>query len=120
MDERSLYVSDTGASHVVGGPRHIRRYDVDLGEGRVTGGGEVFATCQSGSFDGFRVDTDRRIWASGALGVHCYDFDGTLLGTVRLPEPCSNVVFGGPQRRMLYMTATSSLYALDVAVTGAL
>jgi gluconolactonase len=119
LDERSLYVSDTGASHVDDGPRHIRRYDVDLAAGAVTGGGEVFATCPVGAFDGFRLDSDGRIWASGHLGVHCYDADGTLLGTVRLPETCANLEFGGRDRHTLFMTATTSLYALEVAVAGA-
>jgi gluconolactonase len=119
LDERSLYVADTGASHVPDGPRHIRRYDVDLAAHRVTGGGEVFATCPEGAFDGFRLDVADRIWSSGKLGVHCYDPDGTLLGTVRLPETCANVEFGGRDRQTLFMTATSSLYALAVATAGA-
>jgi gluconolactonase len=119
LDERSLYVADTGASHVPDGPRHIRRFDVDLAAGSITGGGEVFAVCPVGAFDGFRLDTSGRIWASGHLGVHCYDPDGTLLGTIRLPETCANVEFGGRRRSTLYMTATSSLYALELAVNGA-
>jgi gluconolactonase len=72
-----------------------------------------------GAFDGFRLDADGRIWASGHLGVHCYASDGALLGTVRLPETCANVEFGGHGRSTLFMTATSSLYGLDVAVVGA-
>ena len=118
LDERSLYVADTGGSHVADGPRHIRRYDLDLTTGSVTGG-ELFAVCPVGAFDGFRLDTAGRIWASGRLGVHCYDPDGTLLGTIRLPETCANVEFGGPDRTTLYMTATSSLYGLELAVSGA-
>lgn len=119
LDERSLYVADTGVSHVEDGPRHIRRYDVDLGAGLVTGGGEVWATCPEGVFDGFRLDVDGRIWTSGLQGVHCYEPDGTLLGTVRLPEVCANVEFGGPDRRTLYMAANTSLYRIRVAVRGA-
>ena len=118
VDERSLYVADTGRSHVPDGPRHMRRYDIDVTAGRVTGGGEIFATCPVGAFDGFRLDVDGRIWTSGQLGVHCYDSDGTLLGTVRLPETCANVEFGGSDRTTLFMTATASLYALDLAVAG--
>ncbi len=115
-DEGSLYVSDTGISHVESGPRHIRRYDV--AEGRVRGGGEVFATCPEGVFDGFRLDADGRIWTSGQQGVHCYHPDGTLLGTIRLPEVCANVVFGGADRRTLYMAANTSLYSLALRVRG--
>jgi gluconolactonase len=115
-------VSDTGASHVPDGPRHIRAYPVDLRGGRVggvVGDGAVWATCPQGAFDGFRLDGSGRVWASGHQGVHCYTGDGTLLGTVRLPEVCANVEFGGADRRTLYMTANSSLYALRVGVAGA-
>jgi gluconolactonase len=119
VDETMLYVADTGRSHVPDGPRHIRRYDIDVRAGVVTGGGEIWATCPVGAYDGFRLDVDGRIWTSGALGVHCYDPDGSLLGTIRLPETCANVEFGGPDRTTLFMTATESLYALDVAVAGA-
>lgn len=110
-------MSDTGVSHVDGGPRHIRRFDV-IGS-HVAGGGDVFATCPEGVFDGFRLDADGRIWTSGLQGVHCYDPDGTLLGTIRLPEVCANVVFGGAGGRTLFMAANTSLYSLELRVRGA-
>lgn len=116
LDESVLYVSDTGVSHVDDGPRHIRCFDVD--HGRVVGGGDVFATCPDGVFDGFRLDDTGRVWASGRQGVHCYRSDGTLLGTIRLPEVCANVVFGGPDRRTLFMTANTSLYSLRTRAVG--
>jgi gluconolactonase len=81
-------------------------------------GGEVFATCTSGSFDGFRVDEAGRIWISAGDGVHCYDADGTLIGKVLVPETVSNVVFGGPKRNRLFITATSSLYSIMLPVNG--
>lgn len=117
VDERSLFVADTGASHVPDGPRHLRRYDVVAG--RVAGGGEVVAVCPQGAFDGFRLDEDGRIWTSGGQGVHCYTPAGRLLGTVHLPEVCANVEFGGPDGRSLYMTANTSLYVVELAVRGA-
>ena len=116
-DERRLYVVDTGATHVADGPRHIRVFDV--GEnGRLTGG-EVFATCTSGLFDGFRLDDAGRIWTSAGDGVHCYESDGTLIGKILVPEAVANVVFGGPKRNRLYICATTSLYAILLAVNGA-
>jgi gluconolactonase len=116
-DERRLFVSDTGVSHVPDGPRHIRAFDV--GPDGALSGGEVFATCTAGMFDGFRFDEDGRLWTSAGVGVHCYDPDGTLLGKVLVPETVANVVFGGAKRNRLFICATSSLYAVMLAVRGA-
>jgi gluconolactonase len=69
-------------------------------------------------FDGFRVDTKGRIWTSAGDGVHCYDPDGTLIGKVRIPEFVSNLTFGGEKRNRLFLTGTTSLYAVYVTVTG--
>jgi gluconolactonase len=115
-DERLLYVADTGASHLENGPRHIRRFSVSE-EGTLSGG-EVFATCTSGLFDGFRIDRTGRIWASAQDGVHCYDPDGTLIGKIRIPEIVSNLTFGGARRNRLFITATSSLYAVYLTANG--
>jgi gluconolactonase len=70
-------------------------------------------------FDGFRFDTDGRLWTSAGDGVHCYDPDGTLLGKVRVPEGVANVVFGGPKRNRLFICATTSLYSVMLGVNGA-
>jgi gluconolactonase len=51
--------------------------------------------------------------------VHCFDPDGTLIGKLKLPEIVSNLTFGGQKRNDLYITASSSLYALRVNFTGA-
>ncbi|MBW9064955.1 SMP-30/gluconolactonase/LRE family protein [Rhizobium herbae] len=115
-DERLLYVADTGASHLEDGPRHIRRFSLSH-EGKLSGG-EVFATCTSGLFDGFRIDRTGRIWASAQDGVHCYDPDGTLIGKIRIPEVVSNLTFGGARRNRLFITATSSLYAVYLTANG--
>ena len=116
-DERRLYVSDTGASHVPGGPRHIRAFAV--GDDGSLSGGAVFATCAVGAFDGFRLDEAGRLWTSAGDGAHCYDPDGTLLGKIRVPESVANVVFGGPKRNRLFICATTSLYAIFLPVNGA-
>jgi gluconolactonase len=116
LDERRLYISDTGSSHVPDGPRHIRVFDV-ADEGTLSGG-TVFATCTVGAFDGFRLDDEGRIWTSAGDGVHCYDPDGTLVGKIYTPEPVANVVFGGPKRNRLFICATTSLYAMLLPVNG--
>jgi gluconolactonase len=111
LDERLLYVSDTGS------PKNMRVFDV-ADDGSLAGGRE-FAKCTVGSFDGFRLDDSGRIWTSAGDGVHCYDPGGTLLGKVLVAESVANVAWGWPKRNRLYICATTSLYAVLLAVNGA-
>ena len=115
-DESLLYIADTGGSHRDDGPRHIRRFAVH-DDNRLEDRG-VFAVCTQGLFDGFRIDRAGRIWTSAGDGVHCYDPDGTLIGKIRLPEPVSNLTFGGEKRNRLFITATTSLYAVYLTTNG--
>lgn len=117
-DERLLYVADTGATHVKDGPRHIRRFAI-AADGRTLSGGEVFAECTAGLFDGFRLDVHGHLWTSAGDGVHCYHPDGTLLGKIRVPEVVANVCFGGRKRNRLFICATTSLYAVYLNTQGA-
>jgi gluconolactonase len=117
-DEQLLYVADTGATHVKDGPRHIRRFTVGR-DGRSLAGGEVFATCTAGLFDGFRIDTQGNVWTSAGDGVHCYSAAGALLGKVNIPEVVANVCFGGPKRNRLFICGTTSLYSVYLNATGA-
>jgi gluconolactonase len=117
-DESLLYIADTGATHVKDGPRHIRKFAVEGGS--ALSGGEVFATCTVGLFDGFRVDTKGNIWTSAGDGVHCYTPDGALIGKIRVPEVVANVCFGGPKRNRLFICGTTSLYSIYVNAAGAL
>ena len=109
-DESLLYVSDTGATHRADGPQHVRRFKVKP-DGSL-GGGEVFATCPVGLYDGLRVDVHGNLWLSTGEGVHCHAPDGTLLGKVLIPEPVANLCFGGAKFNRLFICATSSLYAV--------
>lgn len=116
-DETKLYVVDTGRTHGAENPAHMRVFDV--GEGGRLRGGEVFADCTAGLFDGFRLDDAGRIWTSAADGIHCYDPDGTLIGKVKVPEVVANCVFGGIKRNVLYICGTTSLYAVRLMINGA-
>ncbi len=114
-DEKLLYVADTGATHVENGPRHIRRFKVD---GKKLTGGEVFAESTSGLFDGFRIDSEHRIWTSTAEGVHCITRSGALIGKILIPEMVANVTFGGPKLNRLFICGTTSLYSIYLFAKG--
>jgi len=79
----------------------------------------VFASLSDTLFDGFRLDTDGRVWTSAGSDVHCYEPDGRLTGKIRIGETVANLVFGGPKRNRLFVCATSSVYSVIVAVNGA-
>ena len=115
-DETRLYIADSAFSHDPSAPRHIRVFDVN---GDKLGNGRVFAHIDAGLPDGIRVDIDGNIWSSAADGVHCFAPDGTRLGKIFVPETVANLTFGGPRRNRLFITATSSLYEIFVAATGA-
>lgn len=110
-DERRLYVADSGA------PRHIRAFEVRA-DGSL-GRGSVFAVIDAGVPDGLRCDADGRIWSSAADGVHIFGPDGSLIGKILVPETPANLSFGGPHGRTLFITARTSLYAIETSVQGA-
>ncbi|MFC7986405.1 SMP-30/gluconolactonase/LRE family protein [Streptomyces sp. NPDC057336] len=111
-DEKRLYVSDSRAARI-----HV----FDVREDGTLSGGKVFAEARDDvHFDNIRFDDEGRLWAAAlADGVHCYDPDGTLIGRLRVPEPVSNITFGGPRNNRLFITATTRLYSLVMSVTGA-
>jgi gluconolactonase len=104
-DERKLYIVDSRR-------QHMRVFDV-TGDSDLAGG-EVFATCDAGNFDGIRLDATGRIWAAAGDGLHCFDPDGTLLGKLHIPEVVANFTFGGAKRNHLFICASSSLYSIMV------
>lgn len=116
LDEKTLFIADSGGTRYPSGERHIRAFSV-ADDGGLSGG-KVFAECETGVFDGFRIDNRDRIWTSAGDGVHCYDPDGGLIGKVFVPEEVSNLCFGGPKRNRLFITASTSLYSVLLATSG--
>jgi gluconolactonase len=116
-DESLLYVADTGITHDPACKPAIRAYPVKK-NGSTLGKGRQFVTCDAGLIDGFRVDTSGNVWASAGDGVHCFTPDGTLLGKILIPEVVSNLCFGGVKKNRLFITATTSLFAVYVNAQG--
>jgi len=109
-DEKFLYVADSGR------PRHVRRFRVKADN--TLEGGEVFVAITPGGPDGIRCDADGRLYVTASDGVQVYGPQGKLLGKIRLPVQPANCTFGGPDRRTLFITARTHLYAVTLAVRG--
>lgn len=117
-DERRLYVAES--ARLVDpdrGGHHVRAFE--LGDDGRLRGGEVLVEIEPGIPDGLRLDREGRLWIGAGDGVHCVSADGRLIGKVLIPEATANLAFGGPKRNRLYMTATTSLYATYLNVSGA-
>ncbi|WP_033068725.1 SMP-30/gluconolactonase/LRE family protein [Thalassospira australica] len=117
VDEKLLYVAESGSSHDDDVPAVIRVYDVN-GDNTLQNGRD-FAILDKGLPDGFRVDCHGNVWTSAADGVHCFDPQGVLLGKILVPETVSNVTFGGARGNELLITATTSVYAIHVNTASA-
>jgi gluconolactonase len=116
-DESILYVADTGTTHDPSFAPVIRAFPVRP-DGKSVGEGRVFATCDAGLYDGFRVDTKGNVWTSTGVGVYTYAPDGTLIGKTPVPEIVGNLTFGGPKRNRLYIMGQTSLYSIYVNTQG--
>jgi gluconolactonase len=114
-DETCLYIADTGRMFSQD-PQHIRSFAVN---GAALTGGDIFHAVNPGASDGFRCDTDGNVWTSAADGVHCITPEGDLIGKILVPELVSNICFGGRAKHQLYITATTSLYAITLNRHGA-
>jgi gluconolactonase len=112
-DEDLLYVADTGKTHDPSCTPKIVAYRV-AADGRTVSRADVFATLDTGLYDGFRVDGRGNIWTSAGDGVAVYASDGTLIGRIPVGEGVANLAFGGAKRNRLYITAKTSLYAIYV------
>ena len=113
-EETQLYVADSGRVNR-GDPLHIRVYDMVQGRPQ---NGRVFHKVNAGLSDGMRMDGDGNLWSSAGDGVHCISPDGRLLGKVLVPEVVSNICFGGRAKNRLFITATTSLYAIYLNLRG--
>jgi len=112
-DERFLYIADSGK-------RQWLRYRVQ-DDGSVTDG-KLFLDASTdpakGSPDGIRVDKEGNIYGSGPGGVWIISPDGKHIGTIKVPEVVSNVAWGDADGKRLYITASTSLFRIQLKVPG--
>ncbi|MFN4142301.1 SMP-30/gluconolactonase/LRE family protein [Aestuariivirga sp.] len=122
-DESELYVADSGYARghgfgfEEGRPRHVRGFKVV--DGKRLAQSRVIAVIEEKVPDGLRVDSEGLLWISAGDGVHCYTPQGERLGRILVPETVANLTFGGFGKSRMFICATSSVYAIETARTGA-
>ena len=112
-DGKHFYIDDSEQ-------RNIRVYDVaqdgTLSNGRIFG--EEPGAKHDGVPDGIKVDKNGNLFVTGPKGVWVWDAQGNHLGTIALPEQPANLTWGGMDHRTLYITATTSVYRLELKTQG--
>ena len=104
-DGKLLYVADAGD-----GKTYVYKI---LGSGQL---GERKLIAPVGS-DGMTLDEHGNLYLTrGAVRV--YAPSGESLGTIEVPEGPANVVFGGKDRKTLFITARKGFYAIPMKVRG--
>ena len=68
--------------------------------------------------DGVTIDSKGNLYIASELGIQVFNSKGKLLGIIKFPEQPTNVTFGGPEMKTLYVTARTSLYSAKMEITG--
>jgi gluconolactonase len=104
--KRVLYVADIGDNKT-----YVFRIDdkLDLVDRKLF--------CNQGS-DGMTIDTEGNVYLTGK-GVSVYNSQGEKIQQIDVPENwTANVCFGGKERDTLFITASDSLYSIQMRTRG--
>jgi gluconolactonase len=130
-DGKSLYVIDSNYIRS-NGNRKIWALDI-LADGSVAKQRPVFDFGRGRGGDGMRLDSRGNLWVAAGIsaprtanesgdvptGVYVISPAGELLGRIPIPEDViTNLAFGGPDKKTLYVTAGKTLFKIPTAVAG--
>ena len=69
--------------------------------------------------DGMALDREGRVYITTVTGVQVFDAEGKYLGTIKVARQPANAAFGGPDKKVLYITAREGLYRVQALAQGA-
>jgi gluconolactonase len=111
-DGRSLFVAEPNR-------RELYRYPI-FAPGQLGAGSLLFTgdeKLDGGGPDGMSIDERGNLYATYA-GVVVLTPQGSVIGRIEIPERPSNCAFGGRENKTLFVTARTSLYAIEMRVAG--
>ena len=112
-DGKHFYVDDSEK-------KNILVYDFTP-QGLLTNGrvfGEEPGGDGDGVPDGMKVDKNGNLYVTGPKGIWVWSANGQHIGTITLPEQPANLAWGDNDYRTLYITATTSVYRLQMKAYG--
>lgn len=105
-DGRYLFIADIGAGTIF-------KYKINK-NGRLSDK-QLFANHQT---DGMTIDSEGNIYLAGK-GITVYNPKGQMIEQIPIPEGwTANVCFGGKEKDILFITASKSIYTLQMNVKG--
>lgn len=104
-DGHELYIADHGDN---------KTWRYTIGKNGLLSDKKLF--CEAGS-DGMTMDEESNLYLTGD-SVDVYNYKGTKIRTIEVPERPSNVTFGDSDRKTLFITARTGLYSLQMRVSG--
>ena len=129
-DNRTLYVVDSNPGP--GGNRKIWAFGLSP-EGVPSGQRLVYDFAPGRGGDGIRTDVEGNLWIAAGVsqprhanetaevptGVYVVTPKGEVLGRIPVPEDSiTNLAFGGPDLKTLYIVSGKSLFSIRVTVAG--
>jgi gluconolactonase len=129
-DDRTLYLVDSNP--VPGGNKKIWAFDLDP-DGAVSNQRLVYDFAPGRGGDGLRVDREGNIWVAAGVvfrgypgvtldvpaGIYVITPKGRLVGRIPIPEDLlTNLTYGPPDGKTLYVTAGATLYRIPINVSG--
>jgi gluconolactonase len=130
QDGRRMYVVDS--CPVAGGNRKIWAFDLDEA-GNPAGQRVVYDFAPGRGGDGMRLDLEGNLYVAAGIGIargphetrdvppaiYVITPRGELKGCIPIPEDVlTNLAFGGPDGRMLHITAGKSIFTIRVPTPG--
>jgi gluconolactonase len=113
-DEKYLYVNNSEPKKVW--MRYRVKPDGTLTDAKLLY--DATADPRIGGPDGMKVDMEGNIYSAGPGGVWIFSSEGKPLGTIVMPERVANLAWAGPDRKTLYICASTSVYRVHLKIAG--
>jgi gluconolactonase len=114
-DGKKLYISNCEPD------MFVNVYDVNA-DGTVSNGRRFISYPAPNPIDvpdGLKVDSAGNVWTSGPGGIRIITPEGKVLGQLKTPDRAqSNLVWGGPDLKTLYIMSAGNVYKMRTEVAG--